>query len=274
MRDRPDPEERMPHPSRLSVRLLQAVLRAAMRGRSSPERLAALKRLADAVYPGYRLGYPDLDWWGDPRFDRYLADAGEADGFNAQRRFAVLQLARLVAGVPGDTAECGVFRGAGSRLILAATANGPDGPREHHLFDSFEGLSNPGAEDGEYWRRGDLACSVDSVRAALSEFPGVRFHPGWIPDRFPEVADRRFAFVHVDVDLYQPTRDSVEFFYPRLSPGGILLCDDYGFTTCPGATRAVDEALEGRPERFVSLPDGGGFLIKGTVTAAPVVLGA
>lgn len=262
----------MPQSPRLSVRLLQAILRAATRHLTPPQRLAALQRLAEAVHPGYRLGYPDLDWWQDPGFNAYLERWEESAAFNAQRRFAVLQLARLVAGVPGDTAECGVFRGAGSRLILAATSIGPEGPREHHLFDSFEGLSDPGAEDGGYWRRGDLSCALDAVRANLAEFPGVRFHPGWIPERFPDVADRRFAFVHVDVDLYRPTRDSVEFFYPRLSPGGILLCDDYGFTTCPGATRALDESLAGRPEKFVSLPDGGGFLVKGTATAGRVAL--
>ena len=239
---------------------------------SAPQRLAALRRLADAVLPGYRLGYPDLDWWQDPGFNRYLERWEETEAFNSQRRFAVLQLARLVAGVPGDTAECGVFRGAGSRLILAATAIGPGGPREHHVFDSFEGLSEPGSEDGAYWRRGDLSCSLDAVRRNLADHPGVRYHPGWIPEKFAEVADRRFAFVHVDVDLHEPTRDSIAFFYPRLSPGGILVCDDYGFTTCPGATRAADELLAGRPERFVSLPDGGGFLVKGTVTAERVML--
>lgn len=262
----------MPTTPRLPIRILQSLLRAATRGMNPAQRLAALRRLADAVHPGYRLGYPDLDWWGDPAFTRYLDRWGEVEGFNAQRRFTVLQLARLVAGVPGDTAECGVFRGAGSALILAATGRGPEGPREHHLFDSFEGLSKPGGEDGGAWRQGDLSCSLDEVRRNLAEFPGARFHPGWIPERFASVAERRFAFVHVDVDLYEPTRESFRFFYPRLAPGGILLCDDYGFTTCPGATRAIDEGLAGRVERFVSLPDGGGFLVKGTKTADPVAV--
>ena len=66
----------------------------------------------------------------------------------------------------------------------------------------------------------------------------------------------------------QPTIDSVSFFYPRLSPGGILVCDDYGFTTCPGATRAIDEFFAGKPEKMLALGGGGGFVVKGC-TAGP-----
>lgn len=177
------------------------------------------------------------------------------------------QLMRLVSAVPGDTAECGVFKGAGSYLICAMNSRNTAQARSHFVFDSFEGLSTPDAVDGKHWVAGDLVCSESSVAAVLAEFPGVTLLKGWIPDRFPEVQDRRFAFVHIDVDLYQPTRDSVEFFYPRLSPGGILLCDDYGFTSCPGATRALDEYLRDKPEKVIALSGGGGFLIKGVPTA-------
>ena len=56
------------------------------------------------------------------------------------------------------------------------------------------------------------------------------------------------------------------FFYPRLVPGGIVVCDDYGFPTCPGATSAVDEFLADKPEKMLSLASGGGFAIKGIAT--------
>ena len=172
----------------------------------------------------------------------------------------VAQLLRLTDDVPGETAECGVLLGATSFLICAANARHA---RTHHLFDSFEGLSKPGADDGDHWSEGALAVSEDDVRRMLGGFEHVEYHAGWIPTRFDDVADRTFAFVHVDVDLYEPTRDSVAFFYPRLAEGGILVCDDYGQATCPGATRAVDEVLEGCPESMLAMPDGGGFLIKG-----------
>jgi hypothetical protein len=52
-----------------------------------------------------------------------------------------------------------------------------------------------------------------------------------------------------------------------MSPGGIILCDDYGFTSCPGATKSIDEFLNDKPEKMISLADGGGFMIKGVQTS-------
>jgi len=179
----------------------------------------------------------------------------------------VWQLTRLIEGVPGDTAECGVFEGAGSWLICAANRNGKK-KRKHHLFDSFEGLSAPEEADGAYWTKGDLTAGEEVVRTKLKPFEDmIVFHKGWIPDRFPDIEDKKFAFVHVDVDLRQPTYDSLEFFYPRLSPGGVLVCDDYFCTTCPGATEAIDSFLADKPEKMIPLDAGGGFFIKGTATA-------
>jgi hypothetical protein len=64
--------------------------------------------------------------------------------------------------------------------------------------------------------------------------------------------------------LYQPTLDSVVFFYPRMNRGGLMLFDDYGFATCPGARRAIDEFFTDKPEPIIDLPTGQAFvLIKG-----------
>ncbi len=87
-------------------------------------------------------------------------------------------------------------------------------------------------------RPGNFAATLDQVRAALGEFPAIRYYPGWIPTTFSGLTERAYRFVHVDVDLYQPTRDAVEYFYPRLSAGGIIVSDDYNW---PGARRALDD---------------------------------
>jgi hypothetical protein len=183
------------------------------------------------------------------------------------RRWAVHQLLRLTGAVRGDTAECGVYQGAGSYLMAAANRC-LGGNRLHHAFDSFSGLSAPSALDGNYWTAGDLSAPLEAARANLAEFEdAVKFYQGWIPERFHDVAECRFRFVHIDVDLYEPTRDSLAFFYPRVEDGGIIVCDDYWFTTCPGATRAVDEFLANKPEKMLPLAQGGGFLVKGQATA-------
>jgi O-methyltransferase len=74
------------------------------------------------------------------------------------------------------------------------------------------------------------------------------------------------------VDLTEPTRESLAFFYPRMESGGIIVCDDYGQSTSPGATQAVDRFLADKPEKMLMLPEGGGFLIVKTATASPARL--
>ena len=233
-----------------------------------------LLRLAAAVLcPRYRLRYSNLDWMADPAFERFLHNFDEAHplrSINAGRRFMVSQLLRLTEQVPGDTAECGVYLGASSYLI-ASFISRSSLEKTHHLFDSFDGLSLPIAADGEHWRQHDLKVERNEAERRLSKFQNLRFYKGWIPERFGEVSNCRFSFVHIDVDLYEPTRDSIEFFYPRMNPGGIILCDDYGVSSCPGATKGVDEFLIDKPEKMVALSDGAGFLIKGVLTAPPYI---
>jgi hypothetical protein len=229
--------------------------------------LFSLLLIANRLIPEYRLTWPHMEWWHDSEFNAYLERFRERRRFNTHRRWMVWQLLRLTRDVPGDTAECGVFQGAGSWLICAATRGSG---RMHHLFDSFEGLSEPAAEDGTYWTAGDLTAGEELVREKLAPFADqLVFHKGWIPERFADVADKTFSFVHIDVDLAQPTLDSMEFFYPRLAPGGILVCDDYRLITCPGATKAVDSFLADKPEKMLSLDAGSGFIIKGVATAEP-----
>jgi hypothetical protein len=232
-----------------------------------------LLRLAGKLFvPSYRFKWPQLDWWKDNAFTDYLDQFGELGMLNSDRKWMVYQLLRLVANVPGDTAECGVYRGATSYLICCANRESRAGDKTHHLFDSFEGLSQPGLADGTHWSEGDLQCEMETVRHALSNFDRLEFHPGWIPKGFREVENRKFSFVHIDVDLTDPTLESLAFFYPRMQAGGIIACDDYGWRTCAGATHAINRFLEDKPEKMLTLPDGGGFLIKNARMSEPASL--
>lgn len=224
-------------------------------------------KVAKRFVPAYRFTWPELAWFQNPKLKDVLVRFEEGEGFNAHRRFALQQLLRLTSNIPGDTAECGVYKGCGSYIILHANKQSSFG-RVHHIFDSFEGLSNPSRKDGEYWTANDLSMDECVVKENLSGFNDVKFYKGWIPNRFRDVDDHTFSFVHVDVDLYEPTLDSIRFFYDKLNAGGIFVCDDYGFLTCPGATAAIEEFLHSKPEKMVSLPGGGGFFIKGCVTSS------
>lgn len=235
-------------------------------------RFEALYKAGRILMPEYRFKWPQLEWWNDPVFNEYLSLFGELDGMNTDRRWMLYQLIRLVRNVPGDTAECGVYKGAGSYIICKVNQESELHHRTHHVFDSFEGLSKPSKLDGKYWTEGDLSCSLETVTENLSEFNNISFHKGWIPERFSDIERDNFCFVHIDVDLFQPTLDSFEFFYARMNEGGVIVCDDYGFTTCPGAKTALDQFLQNKKEKMISLSGGGGFLVKGNETSEPLRL--
>jgi hypothetical protein len=207
----------------------------------------------------------NLRWLNDDTYLRIWREFPDADGNIAERKFNLFYLAKSIREVDGDTVECGAFRGASSYLILRAN-EGKD--KLHHIFDSFEGLSDPMPDDRVdksrvfKWHAGDLAVSEDIVRRNLSAFENVFFYKGWIPSRFVEVKDRRFSFVHIDVDLYQPTIESLNFFYERTNSGGIIVCDDYGSEGCPGAYKAMNEFFADKPEDVVHITTGQGFVVK------------
>lgn len=164
----------------------------------------------------------------------------------------------------GSVAECGCWRGTSMLLLCGyeASLNSDFKGANFHIFDSFEGLSTPGEKDPldrPDSKAGTFEASLDEVKRNLRHFPELNFYKGWIPDRFSEVEQIDFHFVHIDVDLHQPTDDSLRFFFPRLVPGGRLVCDDYSWS---GAREAVDVyAKEVGAEVFVS-PKQQGMLIK------------
>jgi len=197
----------------------------------------------------------------DPAFDElYLAGvlATRTSPVPMRRRDRFLLLTRELEStleLDGAVAECGCFRGLSSFLLcglLKKRSAAFDGGG-YRVFDSFQGLSEPQAEDGLAAadpsapsavdvQAGRFAASLKDVQRALALFPGIEYFPGWIPHTFPR-DDARYRFVHVDVDLYQPTRDSLEYFWPRLVPGARMVCDDYNW---PGGKRAVDEFCAAR----------------------------
>jgi len=147
--------------------------------------------------------------------------------------------------IPGDVAEVGVFRGASAKLLRLAL---PDKPL--HLFDTFAGLPQPEAVDGDL-RAGEFCCGLDEVKRYLGSQANTHFHIGMLPDSGAAVSDRTFSFVHVDVDLFDGTLAALNWFYPRMQPGGIMITHDY--TVLPGPTKAFNEFFADRPEPIIEL---------------------
>jgi O-methyltransferase len=204
------------------------------------------------------------------------ANVAWSDNFSKQCRFYSLQeLVDLVLDkkITGHFVECGCWKGH-SAYILGTLLSKSGSDRRLYIFDAFEGgLSEKSQEDEnistklteeEVAQESDVFKSTEEeVAAVLSDFPFVSIYKGWIPDRFHEVSEEQFALVHIDVDLYEPTRDSLAFFYPRLAEGGCIVVDDYGLAQFPGAKRAVDEFLDSNAcHMFYEVPMGGCFILK------------
>lgn len=219
-------------------------------------RYALAARIFEALVPGEYIAEHSRALFRDAGFRADYERFGRGNYRSFDRKFALRGFAEMAADLPGDFAECGVFKGASAFLLAKVIlARAPD--KTLHLFDSFAGLSLPGPRDGTYWREGALAADLTEVVENLADVRGpLQIHAGWIPERFSDVDAHVFALVHVDVDLYEPTLACLQFFAPRLVPGGMIVCDDYGFETCPGARLAVDEYVQAHRLPFVHLPTG------------------
>jgi hypothetical protein len=217
----------------------------AERSLTEEQRYMLAERLAYAAYPKYKFSDYSRIFLEDQQFLKYYTSHMDPGNWHSlDRKFTLNELLKLVAHIDGDIAECGVYKGFSSYLMCRSLAGTP---WLVHLFDSFEGLPEPLPVDGSYWRKGDMSATEKALHQTLRDYNNYRVHRGWIPNKFGEVATQTFRFVHIDVDLFEPTHESLEFFYPRLNRGGVILFDDYGCSTCPGAKKVTDSFSQTSP---------------------------
>jgi hypothetical protein len=144
----------------------------------------------------------------------------------------------ITSGVPGDLIETGVWRGGATILMRAILAAYGDTTRKVWVADSFEGLPPPDperypADAGQRMHEVDLlAVSVDEVKDNFDRYglldDQVRFLEGWFRDTLRTAPIETIAVMRLDGDLYESTMDALTGLYPKLSPGGYVIVDDYG----------------------------------------------
>lgn len=145
----------------------------------------------------------------------------------------------------GNMAELGVAYGASAKLICDFAPG-----RTLHLFDTFDGLPAPAERDSVKFAAKQFQSGIESVRRYL-DGRDVVFHKGLFPATAAPVSGMVFSFVHLDADLYESTIEGLKFFYPRLCPGGIILCHDY--LSADGVDAAVREYFADKPEPVIEL---------------------
>ena len=216
------------------------------------------REAAEAQRAAEWLGFPDLEPWVDVIIKRVRPFTMTS----AERISALCHAVRYITkhNIPGDIVECGVWRG-GSMMAAALSLQAErDLSRTLYLFDTFAGMPPPsdidrtvllGKAASSLLEEADSsshiwACaSMDDVRTnlATTNYPAerVKFIEGRVEETIPSNAPEEIAVLRLDTDWYESTKHELIYLYPKLSIGGILIIDDYGYWE--GARKAVDEYI-------------------------------
>jgi hypothetical protein len=190
--------------------------------------------------------------------------------------FALVVAVRYVVdhAIPGDMVECGVWRGGSMQAIARVLAARGATDRELHLFDTFEGMPPPTAEDVRLggWTAAEMlrtrprtanvwaVADLEDVRAGMAQvdYPGERihYHPGVVEETIPGAAPDQIALLRLDTDWYASTKHELEHLYDRVPSGGVVIIDDYDYWE--GSRKAVDEFIATTGARLLLAPMGSG----------------
>lgn len=200
------------------------------------------KVLTRLIFPeqGYDVGAREIgmDW---PESGETMIGLKRLDNLE----FCVADVVRR--GVPGDLIETGVWRGGAAIFMRAALEAFGDHQRAVWAADSFQGLPEPDpsrvadVRDG-LWKHEELAIPLEQVKANFERYGfldhRVRFLPGWFHETLPAAPIERLSLLRLDGDMYDSTMVALDALYPKVSPGGYVIVDDYG------AVEGCREAIE------------------------------
>lgn len=203
-------------------------------------------------------------WLADQDFLRARATIGDRTGIGPYRLYELWSLVREARKVPGDLLEVGTWRG-GSGALIAQAARTAGFEAETFLCDTFTGVVKAGAEDTFYHGGEHEDTSRAKVEGLLAEMglDRVTILEGIFPEETgAKIEDKTFRFCHIDVDTYQSAKDVMDWVWPRLSVGGMIVHDDMGFYFCSGITRLVEEERANEDRLVVHNLNGHGIIIK------------
>ena len=158
-----------------------------------------------------------------------------------------------------DFVELGCWKGH-SAYIISKLIKKSRKKINFHIFDSFEGLSDSCKKDGTFNLYNNkfksavtkqFQSSEDFVKdIVLKDFNFVKTYKGWIPNRFNEIKEKKFSLIHIDLCMYKPSLQSLNFFYPKLVKGGIIISNVYNSEVFQGEKKAWDEYFQNKKNKF------------------------
>lgn len=195
------------------------------------------------------------------RYDKsILADIEKSFKENDMRleldeAYFLVELCRAMQKVEGDFCEVGVYQGGSARLMNLNKAG-----KKLFLFDNFGGLPKPMDWEPEKVKEGKCCGLKERVLKSIGSLDRVIVTEGFFPKTASALGASKLAFVHLDVDQYTPTKESLEEIYDRVCVGGAILVHDYNQFV--GVKRAVDEFFSDKKESVVSVNDTQCLIIK------------
>jgi len=166
----------------------------------------------------------------------------------------------------GDFVECGVNTGIMS-LAICDYLNFKDLPKTFYLFDTFSGIPKDQIteEEAALGRHAEeklyFEC-YDITKSNFKDFPNVKLIKGKVPDTLPLAPIDKVSYLHLDMNIVEPERAAIEYFWDKLSPGAPVLLDDYGWKGFLPQRRAMDEFAQSKSCAICELPTGQGLLLK------------
>jgi O-methyltransferase len=178
-----------------------------------------------------------------------------------------LQIERLKQNnVAGAFAELGVFKGETAKIIHFM-----DPSRKLLLFDTFIGFSDKDLKyeecnDEKYDSRNFSNTNIDYVKHYIKGNDNISFYKGYFPESIENFPEQKYAFVHLDADLYKPTLAALKYFYTNLSEGGVIIVHDYNHSW-DGLRKAIDEFIPSVHENLIEIADsyGSAIIIKSKI---------
>lgn len=188
----------------------------------------------------------------EPEFIELYNKVKDYSMVSIERLYATYQAVKYVEAnnIEGALVECGVWKG-GNTMLMALSLESTN--RTIYLYDTFEGMPKPGKRDVDY--KGNLPKWIEKwcyssigetgKNMYLTGYNNVHFVKGVVEDTIPETIPDKIAVLRLDTDWYDSTMHELVHLFPRLSKGGVLLLDDYGYWK--GQREAVDEYFDKKP---------------------------
>jgi len=204
--------------------------------------------------------------------DRRFLDSFTSTAASEQEKSLVWRLHVLAwAGehalhLEGDFVECGVFQGFSS-AVLCKYLDFASQSRNYYLYDTFSGLPEETSTELErknYEAYKDFDCEqlYRRVLERFADYPNVRVVRGVVPYSFEEAAPERIAFLHIDMNSRDAEILALERLFPKVSPGGIVVLDDFGWQVHRAQMEAETAFMQQRGYRVLELPTGQGLIFK------------